>query len=56
MNSQKINRTYADGSKHIVYYIQTKNGIPSSFGWDKDELSLFVKEDRDLSMYVKIHI
>ncbi len=56
MKSQKARRTYADGSKHIVYYEQIKEGIPSSFGWDKDQLSSFVKEDRDLSMYVKIYI
>ncbi len=52
MKDYKAKRTLGNGEKHIVYYLHTRQTVPLSLGWDYDEISKIVEEDRHLSVYV----
>ena len=54
MKTYRAKRTYADGTKHLVYYVHMEKDIPNSFGWDMNEISDIVKEGRNLSFSIKI--
>lgn len=50
----RVKRTYADGSRHVVYYVRTLVGLPyCQLGWDNSDLSKMVADERDLSVFVK---
>ena len=54
MKDYKAKRTYANGEKHVVYYIHTDCGAAYSLGWDTEEIAQIVREDSHLSIYVGI--
>lgn len=54
MKDYKAKRIYANGEKHVVYYIHTDCGTAYSLGWDTEEIAQIVREDSHLSISVGI--
>lgn len=52
MKDYKAKRLYANGEKHVVYYIHTDCGTAYSLGWDTEEIAQIVRGNSHLSIYV----
>lgn len=54
MRDYRKRQTYQQGDKHMTYYLHSSRNIPCSLGWDENDIKELVREDRNLSVYVRI--